>query len=300
MPTNQTMRALLEATPYLRLYQGKTFVVKVGGEAFLSRESTFNVVRQVSLLAQLGIQIVLVHGGGPQATEIGERLGHNSTFVEGRRVTDAGMLEAMVFALNGTVRAEVLAACRQIGLRAVGLSGVDAGLVVAKKRPAKKNVDYGMVGDIQKVDASVLSTLLNNGVTPVVSPLCADENGQALNVNADTVASELAVALWADKLVFMTGAPGILRDPADPSSLVSYTDLAGLQDLEASGAVTAGMGPKAASIRRALEGGVERVHVIGHAPADALLTEVFTNEGCGTMVVRSVEALPSALTEPGA
>ncbi|MBS1709789.1 MAG: acetylglutamate kinase [Armatimonadetes bacterium] len=285
------MKALLEATPYLRLYQGKTFVIKVGGEAFLARESTFNVLRQVSLLAQLGIKIVLVHGGGPQATETGKRLGHASQFIEGRRVTDSGMLEAMVFALNGTVRAEILAVCRQIGLTAVGVSGMDAGLVTAKKRPAKKGADFGMVGDIQKVDASVLNTLLAAGIMPVVSPICADADGQALNVNADTVAAELAVALWADKLVSMTGAPGILRDPADPSSLVSYTDLAGLQDLEASGVLAAGMNPKAASIRRAIEGGVERVHVIGHAPADALLTEVFTNEGSGTMIVRSVESL---------
>ncbi len=301
MPTNQTMKALLEATPYLRLYQGKTFVVKVGGEAFLARESTFNVLRQLSLLVQLGIKIVLVHGGGPQATDLGRRLGHESVFVEGRRVTDPGMLEALVFALNGTVRGEILSVCREAGLSAVGVSGMDGNLVLAKKRHARKQkgggtVDYGQVGDVVKVDPGILTTLLAAGLMPVVSPLCADELGAPLNVNADTVASELAVALWADKLVFMTGAPGVLRDPADPSSLVSYTDLAGLQDLEASGALTSGMGPKAASIRRALEGGVDRVHVIGHGSADALLTEVFTNEGCGTMLVRSVESLPPVET----
>jgi acetylglutamate kinase len=182
---------------------------------------------------------------------------------------------------------------------AVGLSGIDAGLIRAKKRPpvevesngATELVDYGFVGDVTGVDVSVILKTLDAGILPVVSPLSADENGTVLNINADTVAAVLAIELRAEKLILSTGAPGILEDGADPGSLISYMDLHGLDRMRDEGRLAAGMLPKSDAIHRALEGGVRRVHVVSHDVPDSLLLEVFTNEGAGTLVVNDVHAL---------
>lgn len=290
------IEGLRSALPYLRLYQGKTFVVKIGGEAFISRESTRRVLEQVAAFHRLGIKTVLVHGGGPQATELSSRLGLESIFVDGRRVTDAATLEAMILALKGKVSTQILLVCREIGLEAVGISGIDCGLIQAQHRLPKKSkegkmIDYGLVGDIAHVDTGVLNALFLAGILPVVSPLSADANGTALNINADSVASAIAIAVGAAKLLLVTGAPGILRQPDDPGSLISHLDIATLVELEKSGSLEGGMLPKAACITSALEGGVSRVHLVSHDSPDGLLTEVFTNEGCGTLVVRQESEL---------
>jgi len=279
------------------LYQGKTFVIKGGGDAFKDQETTRALVEQVGVLHRLGIHVVLVHGGGPQASELAEELGVEVTFVEGRRVTDERMLDTATMVLNGTLNTRILAACRELQVPATGLSGVDAGLIQARKRPPKKvgdgseTVDYGLVGDIAAVDTGVLRATLEGGFVPVVSPLSADDEGTVLNVNADVVAARLARELGAEKLILLTGARGVLADAEDPASLVSYTDADGLDRLEEAGAFQAGMLPKATAIRDALIGGVPRVHVISHSYPDSLLIEVFTNEGSGTMVVRDRSAL---------
>jgi acetylglutamate kinase len=186
---------------------------------------------------------------------------------------------------------------------AVGVSGVDAGLVKAHKRgPVKvegEMVDYGLVGDIDLVDGSVLKKLLDNGLMPVVSPLSADDKGQLLNINADTVASAIGAALGAEKLILCTGAPGILENVADPGSVISYTDLKGLDRLRTSGAIKDGMLPKAKAIEEAIRGGVRRVHVISYDAPDSILGEVFTNEGNGTLIVADVNALSAAEQQSG-
>lgn len=296
---------LKHALPYLRLFQGKTFVVKLSGEAIpapgagiespaVSRLDAF--LEQVEIVHRLGIRIVLVHGGGPQTTSLASRLGLPTTQVDGRRVTDAPTLEAAVMATAGTVNTALLAACRRLGLAAIGVSGVDAGLVAAHRRPPVVSatgqlVDYGFVGDIDAIEPKVLERLLDAGFVPVVAPLAADSAGTIFNVNADTIAAEVAAALGATKLLFALGVPGLLERADDPASLVSLTDLAGLAELERDGALSGGMLPKAKSIRRALEGGVPRVHLIPFAGRDALLAELFTNEGIGTMVVAARAAL---------
>jgi acetylglutamate kinase len=295
--------ALKHAVPYIRIFKGKTFVIKAGGGA-LDREATLRaLLEQVEVFHQVGIRIVLVHGGGTQSSELSRALGAEARFVQGRRVTDGKALEVAAMVLNGAVNTRILAACRRLGLPAVGVSGVDAGLIQARKRPPVRvggeNVDYGFVGDVVAVDPRVLVQLMDDGYVPVVSPLSAAADGTLLNINADTVASALSVALGAEKLLFLTGAAGILERPDDAGSLVSYTDLAGLRRLRDDGGVVAGMLPKTSAIEAAIRGGVRRVHILSHDLPDGLLTEVFTNEGVGTLVVEDVKALTPAEAAAG-
>lgn len=295
--------ALKHAVPYIRIFKGKTFVLKAGGGA-LEREATArDLVEQIEVLHQVGIRVVLVHGGGTQSTDLARALGAETRFVEGRRVTDAKALEVSTMVLNGTVNTHLLAVCRSVGLPAVGVSGVDAGLIQASKRPPVRvggeMVDFGFVGDVESVDPKVLTDLMDAGYVPVVSPLSAAEDGTVLNINADTIASALAVALQAEKLLFLTGAPGILERADDPGSLVSYTDLAGLRRLKEEGGLLRGMLPKTSAIEAAIQGGVRRVHILSHDLPDGLLAEVFTNEGVGTLVVEDVRALSPAEAAAG-
>ena len=298
--------ALKHAAPYIRMFKHKIFVLKAGGEIFAEAESTRAFVEQMAILHQVGIRIVLIHGGGPQSTALANALGVPTQFVEGRRVTDEKSLEVAAMVLNGQINTRILAACRDVGLPAVGISGVDAGLIRAHRRPPVSieghengTVDYGFVGDIDSVDADVLRTQLENGMVPVISPLSADAAGILLNINADTVAAALAAELDAEKLILTTGAPGILEQRDDPSSLVSYLDLDGLQRLQDNGSLADGMLPKAAAIKSAINGGVKRVHVISYKLSDSLLLEVFTNEGTGTLVVNSIDTLSAEEQAPG-
>ena len=299
--------ALKHAAPYIRLYKKKIFVLKAGGEVFTSDESTRHLLEQVALLNQVGIRDVLVHGGGPQLTELASALGVPTRMVGGRRVTDKQTLDVTTMVLNGQINTRILAACRDLHLPAVGISGVDAGLIRAHKRPpveveghAGGPVDFGYVGDIDSVDADVVRAQLDNGMVPIVSPLSADDSGTVLNINADTVAAALATALGASKLILTMGAPGILEDRHNPSSLVSYLDLEDLQALRANGSLAEGMLPKARAIEAAIKGGVPRVHLISYKIPDSLLLEIFTNEGTGTLVVEDTDTLTPEEQEAGA
>jgi acetylglutamate kinase len=293
------IRALKSAAPYIRMYKGKTFVVKAGGGVFADTESTRALLEQVAILHYFGVRVVVVHGGGPQTTEISEALGVSARMVEGRRVTDEKTIDVTSMVLNGLINTRILGICRSLDIDAVGISGVDAGLVRAHKRaPVKvgsgETVDYGFVGDIDGIDTTVIRKLLDNGLMPVVSPLSADENGVLLNINADTVAAAIGAALGAEKLVLCTGAPGILERVEDPTSLISYTDLRGLKRLREEGRIVEGMLPKAKAIENAIHGGVRRVHVVSYKAPEGILGEVFTNEGTGTLIVADVNALTPA------
>jgi acetylglutamate kinase len=294
------IRALKSAAPYIRMYKGKTFVVKAGGGVFGDIELTRVLIEQIAILHYFGVRVVMVHGGGPQLTELSEALGVPTRMVEGRRVTDAKSIDVTSMVLNGLINTRILGICRELNIDAVGISGVDAGLVHAHKRaPVRINangemVDYGFVGDIDNVDATVIRKLLDNGLMPVVSPLSADEAGVLLNINADTVAAAIGAALGAEKLILCTGAPGILGSVDDPGSLISYTDLRGLTRLREEGRILDGMLPKAKSIEDAIRGGVRRVHVVSYKAPEGILGEVFTNEGTGTLIVADVNALSPA------
>jgi len=291
--------ALKHAAPYIRLFKSKVFVLKAGGEIFVDAARTNALMEQVGILHQVGIRVVLVHGGGPQSTELATALGLDTTFVDGRRVTDGPSLDVATMVLNGQINTRALAACRDLQIPAIGISGVDAGLIRAHRRPPVERkgdaaVDYGFVGDIDSVEADILVKQLDNGLMPVVSPLSCDESGTVLNINADTVAAAIAAELNAEKLILLTSASGVLEDVSDPQSLISYIDRAALDQLRDDGKLADGMLPKAAAIDSALANGVNRVHVISHRLPDSLLLEVFTNEGTGTLVVNDIMALTPA------
>jgi len=291
--------ALKHAAPYIRLFKGKVFVLKAGGEIFGDAAQMSTLMEQVGILHQVGIRVVLIHGGGPQSTELATALGLDTTFVDGRRITDGPSLDVATMVLNGQINTRVLAACRDLQIPAVGISGIDAGLIRAHRRPpvhrdGNDTVDYGFVGDIDSVESDVLVKQLDNGLMPVVSPLSCDESGTVLNINADTVAAAIAAELDAEKLILVTGAPGVLEDVNDPQSLISYIDRAELDKLRDDGKLADGMLPKAAAIDSALANGVSRVHLISYKVPDSLLLEVFTNEGTGTLVVNDIGALTPA------
>ena len=295
--------ALRGATPYIRLYKGKIFVIKAGGAIFGDLARTRLLVEQIAILHHLGIRVVLVHGGGPQLDEMQRSLGIEPRMVRGRRVTDDRSIDATTMVLNGLINTRILAACRELGIDAVGLSGVDAGLVRANRRPPVhvdgESVDYGFVGDIVAIDTTVIRKELDAGLMPVVSPVSADDAGVVLNINADTVAAAVGAALGAEKLILCTGAPGILERVEDPSSIISYTDLAGLKRLREEKKITDGMLPKAKAIEDAIRGGVRRVHVMSYKSPEGILAEVFTNEGAGTLIVADVNALSAAEQQIG-
>ena len=294
------IRALKSAAPYIRMYKGKTFVVKAGGGVFADPASTRQLVEQIAILHYFGVRVVMVHGGGPQLTELSDALGVPTRMVEGRRITDAKAIDVTSMVLNGLINTRILAICRDLNIEAVGISGVDAGLVRAHKRaPVRMGssgelVDFGFVGDVDGVDSTVLRKLLDNGLMPVVSPLSADESGVLLNINADTVAAAIGAALSAEKLILCTGAPGILGSVEDPGSLISYTDVHGLKRLREEGRIADGMLPKAKAIEDAIRGGVRRVHVVSYKAPEGILGEVFTNEGTGTLIVANVNEVTPA------
>jgi acetylglutamate kinase len=298
------IRSLRSAAPYIRMYKGKTFVVKAGGGVFADAAGVRGLIEQIAILHYFGVRVVFVHGGGPQLTEITEALGVPTRMVQGRRVTDQKAIDATAMVLNGLINTKLLALCREMNIDAIGISGVDAGLIRAHRRaPVKidtgETIDYGFVGDIDAVNTSVINKLLDNGLMPIVSPLSADDNGTLLNINGDTVAAALGAALNAEKLMLCTGAPGILANVDDPTSIISYTDLAGLKRLRDEKKIVDGMLPKAKAIEDAIRGGVRRVHVMSYKSGEGILAEVFTNEGAGTLIVADVNALSPAEQQIG-
>jgi acetylglutamate kinase len=292
--TTKGIAGLKGALRYVRAYRDNVFVIKLGGDVLADAEALDRVAAQLGLLSSLSIRIVVVHGGGPQASALLRRLGSEPVMIAGRRVTDDAALEVAKMVYAGALNVNLLAALREHEVQAVGLSGVDADLITARRRPrvnvvddagVTREVDFGHVGDIDRVDSRVLTTLLETRFMPVVASLAGDADGNVYNVNADTVAESLAVALRAQKLIFLTGAPGVLRDRHDPSTLVTFADPDDLEGLMASGSLAGGMRPKVEACIRAATGGVERTHIIDGRAPDSILLEVFTGAGCGTMIV---------------
>jgi len=295
MHVQTNLRSLRTAIPYIRAYKKRVFVVKLGGRLCEPGRTLDNLVDQIALLYQLGIRIVVVHGAGEQASALSRRLGHEPQLFAGRRITDDATLEVAKMAFAGTVNTDLLAAFRGGCVPAVGLSGVDGDLLTARRRPPQRvvdpstndtrEVDFGHVGDIVNVDTDVLLHLLQGDYVPVVCSLAADEDGNVLNINADTIAARIAAALGAAKYFLVTNVDGVMRDVNDPSTLQSYLDLEQLDALIREGVISGGMLPKLAACRDALVGGVQRVHIINGGTPDTLLGEVFTNEGTGTLLV---------------
>lgn len=287
------VETLKMAVPYIRAYKNKIFVVKLSGELCAQGRTLDNIFEQLGILYQLGVKLVVVHGGGRQATDLSKQLGVESTFVDGRRVTSPEMLEVTKMAFAGVVNTDLIASARKHQIPAVGLTGVDADVVKAKKRPAKivqngngpESVDYGFVGDIDEVRVDLLKQLLDGNYVPVLCSLGADESGQILNINADTVASQIAIHLGATKYCLLSNVDGVLSDKRDPSTLVSSMDIAAAERMMQNGSIQNGMIPKITSCLNAIRNGVPRVHVLNGLTPDALVREIFTNEGIGTLII---------------
>ena len=295
----ENVALLRQALPYIRKYKNKTFVIKLGGELVQQREILDDIAQDVSLLFQIGIKILLVHGGGPQATELSEKLGITPRFFEGRRITDEATLEITKMVFAGKINHEILTMLRKYGAKSVGLSGIDGDVVIAKRRAPvevvnretgeRDNIDYGHVGDITKINAELLNILLENNYIPVISSLADDGEGNILNINADSVASQVAVSVRADKYVTMTNVGGILRDLDDPGSRISAISKGEALKLIEDGTIKGGMIPKIKECIRAVDMGVNRVHILNGLNKNSLLIEVFTKTGNGTMIVSDSE-----------
>ena len=279
------VQVLLQALPYIQRFQGKVIVVKFGGNAMASPELFDQFAKDLVLMASLGIKPVIVHGGGPQIGEWLRRLGKTTEFVDGHRVTDAETLEIAQMVLIGKVNSDIVSALNVHGPLAVGISGQDAGLIRAEAR----DPSLGFVGDVTGVDPTIIERLLAMDLIPVVSTIGSDSDGQAYNINADAVASAIAEALSAHKLIFLTDVPGLLTDLEDPSTLLQRVTASEARALMSSGVVSGGMIPKVDGCLRAIERGVDHVHLIDGRLPHVVLLELFTDAGVGTMLTRDPE-----------
>jgi acetylglutamate kinase len=278
------VRVLSEALPYIQHLSGKTIVVKYGGAAMKDSTLKDQVIRDVVLMACVGLRPVVVHGGGPEINTWLDKLGIEAQFKNGLRVTDAATMDVVEMVLVGRVNKELVALINQAGGKAVGLCGKDADLF--KARPADQE-GIGFVGEVTSVNINILETLASSGYIPVVSSVATDENGQAYNINADTVAGELAAALGAEKLVLLTDTAGILEDYRDLSTLIPKLDIQEARRLIETGIVSGGMIPKVTCCVRSLAQGVRAAHIIDGRVPHALLLEILTDSGIGSMIVAS-------------
>lgn len=293
---NETKLELLrEALPYIQKFKGKTFVVKFSGKVTENKENLASLAEELALLHQVGIKLCVIHGGGKQLSEMAKKLGVAQTVIEGRRVTDDETLELAKMIFAGTINTDILAALRQRGINAVGVSGVDGNIVHAVRRPPKRitnketgeteTIDFGNVGDVLEINTHLLSLLLDADYLPVVSSLGADDDGNVFNINADTIAAEIAIQLQAEKLVLLSDVNGIYLNPADESTKMSRLTILEAEILIETGSATGGMIPKLQSLTTLLKSGVKSAHIISGTKRNALLSEVFTDKGTGTMFV---------------
>ena len=282
LTTEQWSNVLVEALPYFRNWSGKVVVVKYGGNAMLNEDLKQAVMEDIVLLSTIGIKVVLVHGGGPEINAMLEKVGKESKFIDGLRYTDAETMEIVQMVLSGKLNKDIVSILLQEGGKAVGLSGVDSGLLRAKKTEK----ELGFVGEITDVNPEILHTLLDNGFIPVVSTVAigCDGDKNRYNINADTAAAKIAVALHAEKFVQLTNVPGVLRDVKDPTSIIKRIEKTAIGSLKATGIISSGMIPKIDCCLTALEGGVPRTHIIDGRVPHSLLIEMFSDRGIGTMI----------------
>lgn len=286
---------LLNALPYLRRYRDKVFVVKVGGEIAKTPAALDLFAKDVAMLNQLGIRIIVIHGGGPQLDEVSDKMGVKPEKIAGRRITDDATLEMAKMVFAGSINTDILAAIRKHGVLPVGLSGLDGEVLTAARRPPKEmtdpetgqkhTVDFKNVGDIRDCNPALLRTLVEHRYVPVLSPLACDDEGRILNINADTVACTVAAEMQAEKLFILTNTNGVLKDINDPESRYVYLTVSRAEELIEKREVKSGMVPKLQGVMSAVRGGVKRAYLINGLTPHSLLTEVFTLKGRGTMVI---------------
>ncbi|HEY6230794.1 MAG TPA: acetylglutamate kinase [Pyrinomonadaceae bacterium] len=286
---------LREALPYIQRFQGQTFVVKISGKVTENLDNLSSLAEELALLHQVGIRICVVHGGGKQLSELAKRMGIEQTIIEGRRVTDDATLEMAKMIFAGKINIDILSALRNRGIEAVGLSGVDGNIVHATRRPPKEivnpetgereQVDFGHVGDVVEINARLLTVLLGQGYLPVISSLGADSEGTVFNINADTIAGEIAAQLKAEKLILLSDVDGLYLRPGEPETKLSRLSADEAEAMINNGAATGGMIPKLQSIVTLIRQGVHSAHILSGTARNALLSEIFTDSGTGTMIV---------------
>jgi len=279
----EKVEVLIEALPYIINFKGSIIVIKYGGSAMIKEDLKVSFAKDVVLLKHLGMHPVIVHGGGKRISELMEKLGKKPQFVEGHRVTDSETVEIVEMVLSGVVNKEIVANIIKNGGKAVGISGKDNFTIKAKKK-LYKDIDIGFVGQVKKINNELIVSLIQDGYIPVISPLGVDDDGNSYNINADDVVAEIAVSLKAEKLIYLTDVDGIYRDINNKNSLISSITVKELQSLIDLGIVTGGMIPKLTSIIRAIERGVNKVHIINGTIPHSLLIELFTDEGIGTQI----------------
>uniref|UniRef100_A0A7C3VBT6 Acetylglutamate kinase n=2 Tax=Archaeoglobus fulgidus TaxID=2234 RepID=A0A7C3VBT6_ARCFL len=287
----KNVELLVEALPYIKDFHSATMVIKIGGHAMVSEEVLEDTIKDILLLYFVGIKPVVVHGGGPEITEKMEKFGLKPKFVEGLRVTDKETMEIVEMVLDGKINSKIVTTFIRNGGKAVGLSGKDGLLIVARKKEMRMKkgeeeviIDLGFVGETEFVNPEIIRILLDNGFIPVVSPVATDLSGNTYNLNADVVAGDIAAALKAKKLIMLTDVPGILKNPDDRSTLISRLSLSELEEMRNRGILKGGMIPKVDAVIKALKSGVEKAHIIDGSRPHSILLELFTKEGVGTMV----------------
>jgi acetylglutamate kinase len=280
---NSRVEVLIHALPYIQQFQGKTVVVKYGGNAMINESLKAAVIQDVILMSCVGIRAVLVHGGGPEIESMLKRTGIESRFINGLRCTDGDTMEIVQMVLCGKVNKDITGLIQRAGGKAIGLCGIDGAMIKARRM---QNSDYGLVGEIEEIDFSILNSTLDAGFIPVVSSVAygiGGDTGQSLNINADTAAARIAAALSAEKLILMTDVRGLLRDVNDPDSLVKTASRSQIDQLTRDGIISKGMIPKINCCAFALDNGVQKAHIIDGRLPHSLLIELFTDEGVGTM-----------------
>ena len=277
----QRAKVLVHALPYIQEYSGKIVVIKYGGNAMISEKLKDSVMRDIVLLSLIGVQVVLVHGGGPEITDMLQKLGKQTQFVDGLRVTDAETADVVQMVLAGKINKTLVNLIGQKGGRAIGLSGIDGQMIQARVRDER----LGYVGEITKIDVRPILDVLDKGYIPVVSTVGCDTQGHVYNINADTAAARIAGELGAERLIAMTDIGGILRDKDDPNTLIPVIHTAEAHALITSGVICGGMLPKVTCCMDAIRWGVHRVFIIDGRVPHAILIEMLTNEGIGTMFV---------------
>ncbi|WP_026189039.1 acetylglutamate kinase [Orenia marismortui] len=277
---------LMEALPYMKKFSDKTVVIKYGGNAMVNKEVMASVLKDITLLKYVGVNPVIVHGGGPVISENLDKLNIKSDFHQGLRITCQDTMEVVEQALLGKVNSQIVSLANLAGNKAVGLSGKDNNLIQAKKYSVDEEVDLGYVGEVEKINPEILETMIDNGYLPIVAPVGVDEAGASYNINADLVAGELAAALDAEKLILLTNIEGILEDPEDKNSLISRLTISEAEEMIEDKKVVGGMIPKVQSCINALKKGAKRTHILDGRMEHALLLEIFTAKGIGTMIYR--------------
>ncbi|MCX7820602.1 MAG: acetylglutamate kinase [Brevinematales bacterium] len=280
-------RIIMEALPYIKEFYGKTIVVKYGGSAMDDDYLKSKCIEDFVLLRLIGINLIIVHGGGPHITNLMNKLGKEAVFIEGYRYTDKETIEITEMVLSGLINKELVALINNQGGKAVGLSGKDSNLIVAEKKLDKsgKNIDFGLVGNIKKINPELLFTLLKDGYTPVISPIGIGEDGHTYNINADVAASEIAIASKAYRLIYLTDVKGIYRNINDENTFIPTLKKDDVPAMKKDGIITKGMLPKIDSSIKALESGVEKVHIIDGRIEHSVLLELLTEAGIGTEIV---------------